>query len=89
MFSWLVSWWKYLVDRRPSKVISVELFEDASGYWRWRLRAANGQILAVSEAYSSESKAMQTAKLIRSSDYEIHVDQTKPTPKKGKPKFPL
>ena len=89
MLAWLSCWWKYFMDRRPSKVICVELFEDASGSWRWRLRAANGEILAVSEAYSSQGKAMQTARLVRSSDYEIHVEEKKPAPKSRKPKFPL
>lgn len=79
------------MDRRDSKVIRVELFEDASGAWRWRLRAANGEILAVSEAYSSQGKATQTAKLVRSSDYEIHIEEPRERPAKGKKrgKFPL
>ena len=32
-----------------------ETYEDNSGQWRFRLKAANGQIIAVGEGYSSES----------------------------------
>lgn len=40
--------------RRPV----IEKYEDASGEWRWRLRAANGQIIATSgEGYVTESNA--------------------------------
>jgi uncharacterized protein YegP (UPF0339 family) len=59
-------------ERRPSKVIEIEMFTDKAGKWRWRMRAANNEVLATSEAYSSHSKALQTAQLIRSSDFEIH-----------------
>lgn len=75
------------MDRRPSKVIDIELFQDASTAWRWRLRAANGEILAVSEAYSSRGKAEQTAKLVRSADYEIRCEE--PTVTKKRKKLPL
>jgi uncharacterized protein YegP (UPF0339 family) len=89
---WLLWIWSKFMDRRPSKVIDIELFKDADAAWRWRLRAANHEVLAVSEAYSSRSKAEQTAKLIRSADYEIRTDglpaETKPKPSK-RPKFPL
>lgn len=74
------------MDRRPSKVIEIELFKDSDAAWRWRLRAANHEILAVSEAYSSRGKAEQTAKLIRSADYEIRTDEIDAA---RKPKFPL
>jgi len=30
-----------------------EIYEDASGQFRWRLRAANGEPIASSEAYTS------------------------------------
>lgn len=45
------------MKRRPH----LELFRDRSRRYRWRIRAANGQILASSEAYSSKGKAWQTA----------------------------
>lgn len=62
---------KAMFDARPSKVIDLEIFQDASGAWRWRMRARNNEILAVSEAYSSKAKAQQTAKLVQSSDFAV------------------
>ena len=32
-----------------------EMYTDAAGKCRWRLKAANGEIIATSEAYESES----------------------------------
>lgn len=97
MLPLILCWWSKLMDKRPTKVIEVELFTDAAGAWRWRLVAANGETLATSEAYSSRGKAEQTAKLIRSSDYEIRIDEAsvkmiasnRPAKKKTKPKFPM
>ena len=34
-----------------------ELYEDASGHWRFRLKAGNGEIIAGSEAYNSKDAA--------------------------------
>ncbi len=50
--AWILYVWRRLVDRRTSKVIDIELFKDADSAWRWRRRAANHEVLAVSEAYS-------------------------------------
>ena len=43
--------------------MKIELFEGKDG-WRWRLRAANGEILATSEAYSSKDAAEETAEIL-------------------------
>jgi hypothetical protein len=32
-----------------------EIFKDASGQFRWRLRAPNGEIIASSEAYTTKA----------------------------------
>ncbi len=34
-----------------------ELYTDASGKWRFRLKASNGQVIAVGEAYESKAAA--------------------------------
>ena len=36
-----------------------EVYEDASGRFRWRLKAANGEIVASGEAYSTRSGAKE------------------------------
>jgi uncharacterized protein YegP (UPF0339 family) len=35
-----------------------EVYKDASGQFRFRLRAANNEIIAVSEAYTSKAACM-------------------------------
>ena len=40
---------------------SIELFKDKARKWRWRIRAANGRVLATSEAYSRKHRAAQVA----------------------------
>lgn len=34
-----------------------ELYTDAGGKWRFRLKASNGQVIAVGEAYESKAAA--------------------------------
>lgn len=57
--------------------MKVELFYGQDG-WRWRIRAQNGEILATSEAYSSKSKALETAEMLdqalRSGTEIVEVD---------------
>lgn len=41
--------------------MKIEILQNKSGVYYWRIVAANGYILAHSETYSSRSKAAQTA----------------------------
>jgi uncharacterized protein len=43
-----------------------EVYMDRSGQYRWRLKARNGEIVAVSEAYTSQYNAKRSAELIKS-----------------------
>jgi uncharacterized protein len=55
-----------------------EFFKDASGAFRFRLKAANGRIIASSEGYKSNAGAEKT-----NAPGATVVDKTKPTvPKK-------
>lgn len=42
-----------------------EVYQDRVGRWRWRLKASNGQILAVGEDYESKSAAVRGIEAIR------------------------
>ena len=43
-----------------------EIYEDKSGAWRWRLRASNGELVAVSEqGFSSKSGVVKTLDVVR------------------------
>ncbi len=35
-----------------------ELYNDKAGKWRFRLKAGNGQVIAVGEAYESKAAAL-------------------------------
>ena len=56
---------------------TFELYEDASGQFRFRLKAGNGQTIAASEAYTTKSAAQNGIESVRTNapDATI-VDQT-------------
>lgn len=61
-----------------------ELYTDAKGKHRFRLKAGNGEIIAVSEAYESKSAAMNGIESIRHHAAEAPVqDMTAAAPKPG------
>jgi uncharacterized protein YegP (UPF0339 family) len=43
----------------------IEVFADAAGQWRWRLVAANGEIVASSEAYTTKASAVEGSRALR------------------------
>ena len=54
-----------------------EIYEDESGHWRWRLRAGNGELLAVPEqGFSSKAGVIKTLDVVRRNvaDAEGHVE---------------
>lgn len=44
-------------EKGPRMAGKFELYTDARGEWRFRLKAGNGETIAVSEGYSSKSAA--------------------------------
>jgi uncharacterized protein YegP (UPF0339 family) len=49
----------------------VEFYTDRAGFWRWRVTAANGQIVAASsEGFASKQKAQENYRLVRASGDE-------------------
>ena len=42
-----------------------ELYTDAGGKWRFRLKAGNGQVIAVGEAYESKAGAREGIESIK------------------------
>lgn len=43
----------------------IQIFVDRAGQYRWRLVAANGEIVAVSEAYTTKQNAIRSARLVK------------------------
>jgi uncharacterized protein YegP (UPF0339 family) len=64
-----------------------QVYRDIAGKYRFRLRAANNKIVAVSEAYESKVGCMNGVKSVQS-NCESHVeDQTKNMEKITNPKY--
>ena len=54
-----------------------ELYEDKAGKYRFRLKAGNGQIIAVGEAYESKAAAQKGIESVKANAAEAQVvDQT-------------
>ncbi|MFF2271366.1 YegP family protein [Agromyces sp. NPDC058136] len=56
---------------------SFELYTDASGEYRFRLKAANGQVIAASQGYTTKAAAKNGIDSVRTNapDADL-VDQT-------------
>lgn len=63
-------------------MLKIEEYQDRGGQWRWRMKATNGQIIAVSsEGYHNKEDmltALQMVVAIESAGYEI-IDLTAET----------
>ena len=42
-----------------------ELYKDAAGKFRFRLKASNGQVIAIGEAYESRASALKGIESVR------------------------
>jgi uncharacterized protein len=51
-----------------------ELYKDTQGKYRFRLKAANGQIIAVGEAYESKSAAINGIESVRRNAADAALD---------------
>lgn len=54
-----------------------EYFADKAGKFRFRLKAANGQIIATSEAYESKSSCMSGIESVKANAASAEVVETK------------
>jgi uncharacterized protein YegP (UPF0339 family) len=51
-----------------------ELYQDNGGKFRFRLKAGNGQIIAVSEAYESKASALNGIESVKTNAPDAAVD---------------
>ena len=51
-----------------------ELYTDKNGKFRFRLKAANGQIIAVGEAYESKASALNGIESVRKNAADAALD---------------
>ena len=51
-----------------------ELYKDPSGSYRFRLKASNGQVIAVGEAYESKASALNGIESVRKNAGDAALD---------------
>lgn len=55
-----------LAQVNPGPKGRFDLWTDKNGLWRWRMKAANGEVVAASpEGYTSRQSAMQAMRIVR------------------------
>lgn len=59
---------------------SFEVYKDKAGKFRFRLRAPNGEIIAVSEAYEQKAGCMNGINTVKKYSDALIEDQTGKTP---------
>lgn len=56
--------------------MKFHIYKDDKGEWRWRLKAANGKILADSgEGYSTKQSCTEAIDLVKSTNASTPVEQ--------------
>jgi uncharacterized protein YegP (UPF0339 family) len=45
----------------PKRAWRISIFQDDAGQWRWRMKAANGEITATGEAHPTRGNAKRAA----------------------------
>ena len=51
-----------------------EIYKDKSDKYRWRLKAGNGEVIAVGEAYDSKRSALNGIESVKRTAAEAKVD---------------
>ena len=51
-----------------------ELYKDTAGAYRFRLKAGNGEVIAISEAYSSKASAQNAIESIKKNGPEAPTE---------------
>ena len=65
------------VAEKPAGPVSFELFKDAKKEFRWKLKAANGKVMAVSnDGYSTKASCQSAINLIKEGAATASVEDT-------------
>ena len=62
-------------DEKPVRNGSFEVYQDAKGEYRFRLKASNGQVIAVSEGYSSQEACLNGVESVRKNAENAKVEE--------------
>jgi uncharacterized protein YegP (UPF0339 family) len=55
------------------KTSKFEVYRDIAGYYRWRLKARNGEIVSISESYDSKYNALESAEKMKIWSWEAII----------------
>lgn len=62
-------------DGEPARPGSFEVYEDAGGEYRFRLKAANHQVIAVSEGYTTKSACLKGVESVQRSSVGAEIKE--------------
>ena len=54
--------------------MKFQTYQDKQDEWRWRLRAANNEIIAHGESYKNKADCLHAIDLVKSTDADTPVD---------------
>lgn len=63
------------VEASPSRPGSFEVYQDAKGEYRFRLKAANGETIAASEGYTTKAACLKGIESVQRSSQNAPVKQ--------------
>lgn len=63
------------------KLARYQAYPDTAGEWRWRLKSANGEVVASGEGYTRKQGALSGIKAHRRASATERVDVLKDQPK--------
>ena len=74
---------------KPTKTGKFEVYKDKAGEYRFRLKAANGEVIAVSEGYRSKKSCLNGIQSVMKNAPKAKIVETqqKRTKKITKPKY--
>lgn len=53
--------------------MQFQIYTDPAGQWRWRLRAANSEIIAHGESYLNKGDCLHAIELVMSTDEDTPI----------------
>ncbi len=60
---------------KPVKIGRYEIFKDKAGEYRFHLKAANGEIIAVSEGYKEKKSCLHGIESVKRNAQSIVIDE--------------
>src|SRR5262245_35986753 len=64
-------------EKKKTGALKFEVYKDAGGDFRWRLKSANGQIVASGQAYSSKVACMRGIEVIKNGAASAKIEEVK------------